>query len=1534
MTQGEVHIFQGMSRDTHQIRQDSKFLWDAHNIRLTNREDNTSLAITNERGTLNTGVTFLGYYVGHCVLGKYLVVFTSNDDSSDTYIYRVEKTEEGFRSVILFYESNGWKEAWVPTHPIETIGVYETNYVQKVYWVDGLNQPRVINIAKPEYIITGTKYEALLSLPSVNFSEQGLTLENPGIINPDTRNPYTDEEWNSFKQGYDAEIGPIYTKESFDFCRKLQLGELVSVYRGEGNGMFSPGTIQYALSYFNKYEQETNIFYTTPLNYISPIGRGGSPEEKVSNFFTIDIKELDPNFDYLRIYSIHRTSIDATPEVKLVEDVLIKDINSIQFVDDGTKGTIIDPTQLLYIGGTELIAGCIAHKDGTLFLGNLQLKPDNIFEDIILEDWNFSEPYITPSIDTVNTDSTYYNYTSSLGSKYSAGFQSGETYRCGIQVQTEDGKWSTPIFLGDTVLNNSIITTGRTRETLAVELNDKDICKTLYNAGGRKIRACVVFPRPYERNVICQGILCPTVYSASGRHSGSIYAMSSWFFRPAIGKANDPKSIYQGALIQYRHNKPLFSAASRGAEIQNMIDSTIDNVSSIDSASYDKYKSYYFVDENIVTFHSPDIEFDTNLQNLDWSNTKLQIVGKANLGAISGDININTSTPAAGVKNVLGFNHVPVGYQTNNLIKVNGGLVSGLFYDSALIKNDYEVAGNKGFMVYPWHRSGSLNNDTNRPTDKGTKSAALSTKVISNLKFFPDNSALPVLEGDTEHGGTIFNYSISTPKLFNAEELILTKLSPSYLTRDVPYMGNMDTLSTSSEPYPFYVGKESEKFDTDIVKLESDSTTTYIDSSSDPVRIKYKSSPHLVFSLLDSSDKIRILPRHASITESLPNYTVPEWQDSGTGERRDGYDGTIYGIGTKSIGGISWLGVGDNEGQYILDFPEKALMSKCYQIYKDVNGHAALKNVEKPEGLILKVLKGHTFLPYDNDTLQTIFPGMNVDDVKDNVYEGSSLYYKIVKDEQSTTTKTYYKLEQATLSTTSNTTYTIDQDTFGSSTDSTAPYLLVANLIREVPADVMFGGTSKEALQQNLWIPASDPIIIPASGSGLSIPYEYGDTWYQRYDCLKTYPFTKEDENQIVEIGSFMCETRVNIDGRYDKNRGQYSNLSMTPQNFNLLNEVYTQKDNFFNYRILDEDYYKQHKYPNQITWSKEKHAGEDVDTWTNITLASTLDMNGELGEVTSIKAWNEFLICFQEDAVNQILFNSRAQIPTTDGVPIEISNGYKVDGSRALSTKVGCSNKWSIAISPMGVYFIDSNTDSLYLFNGQLANLSGSKKMDWWFKEPYADKIWGPMQKNNNGVRTFYDRVWEDIYFVPGDSETQPDALCYSEKLGQFTSLMSYGGTQAMFNYMDEFYSLRGDSEGTKVMLYQNFAGSYNNIFDKLVGWDFSFIANDNPIYTKVFDTTEMRADIFSSDGMLLNTCPITDIEVSNEYQQGSAIINSTNMRKKFRIWRGLLPRNKNTRQRIRNPWAQITLKWDPSKQENKNTRAIVHDISVKYTI
>ena len=104
MYKAEFHIFQGMRRDNHQIKQDSKFLWDAHNIRLTNRDDNTLLSITNEKGTSHPLCTLDGQYVGHCVLNEYLVIFTAiidnNGASTSNWIYRINKNNTEYMHLI------------------------------------------------------------------------------------------------------------------------------------------------------------------------------------------------------------------------------------------------------------------------------------------------------------------------------------------------------------------------------------------------------------------------------------------------------------------------------------------------------------------------------------------------------------------------------------------------------------------------------------------------------------------------------------------------------------------------------------------------------------------------------------------------------------------------------------------------------------------------------------------------------------------------------------------------------------------------------------------------------------------------------------------------------------------------------------------------------------------------------------------------------------------------------------------------------------------------------------------------------------------------------------------------------------------------------------------------------------------------------------------------------------------------------------------------------------------------------------------
>lgn len=1522
----DYHVFQGMSRGNHQIKQDGKFLWDAHNIRITDRGDNTGFSITNEKGDVYLN-SIDNHYLGHCVLGKYLVVFSCIPAGGPVYIYRGHIEGNNFFFIKLFGGSLGYGPYTSTSNPIEAIGVYENELVQKVYWIDGINQPRVINITKPE-------------------------LKGEGIVKG-------------------KNYSHLYPRGSFDFVRRLTLEEDIEVKRKEGSGIFSPGTIQYVFSYFNKYEQETKIFYTTPINYISYLDRGGSPEDKISNSFEIKIKNPDKNFEYVRIYSIHRTSIDAVPTVKIVEDVPVPSTGDVIFVDDGTKGSTVDPTLLLYIGGRELIAGCIAAKDNTLFLGNIKLPDKQItaLKEELQNKGNYSLVDLTlPSVSEDITEMTYYSYKNQLPNGYTAGFKANEKYRLGVQVQTADGEWSEPIHIKDDILNDSFVTNGP-RHSKSIVFDNAGALRDTYKI--KRIRTCVVLPRTYERDIICQGVLCPTVFNVGDRSTESPYAASSWFFRPATNLKDEEHIVTSyGSKIEYRHNKPLFTGNNTGAEVQNMIITNvfkgdgylpISDPHDIDSTNFNRCRPYYFVDENILTFHSPDIEFDDQFSNFDWSGTKLRIIGMAQLGAISGDIDIQTDTPAATTSsNILGFSHHSTGYTTGIDTTVNGGLISQYSYHSGVINSDYTTGTTGAFMVYPWHRSGSLNNDTQRApgTDgkESTRTAVLSKKVISNLKFFKKNVQVWL-------GTSTYESKISTPQLFNNNELGLVKVHLSYLNKDVPYMGNIDSLLTSSDKYPIYVST-------------GELSSNEVQYGNDPVRVKYKSSPHLVFALNDTTDRIKLLPRHQSIKEeSEPNIMLPNWIDidyTGKPEEPKSDDIAYLNFGTFKIADD----VGEKEATYsIISGDDTKLTEGVYAYDFAVNDSyygktgsplvLTLGKCTKNEGSNMLIWKydgnGDAIVKLKNGVTKSKHLGgyLNTDDSdwakvpgeEYYVYIGGDRTFKVKEytypgDAQVQRPFIYHVLEE-TPSSPSKVASSVETNNFivdraglttvqgiSDTENKVPPYLWLAELVRDVSDDIKFGGNSEEALKNNLWIPAGRPVSIGDEATTVSVPFEFGDTWYSRYDCLKTYPFTREDENQIVEIGSFMCETRVNIDGRYDRNRGLTPNLNITPQNFNLFNNVYSQKDNFFNYRILDKDYYKQNIFANQITWSKEKHAGEDIDTWTDITLANTLDMDGNKGKVNSIKEWNGTLLCFQDRALSKINFNDRVQIPVSDGVPVEIANGYKVDGKTPISDTIGCINKWSIVTTPRGVYFIDTTSGSIYLFNGESPiNLSQAKGMDWWVRY-WRNKPWTPEYPGGDpipSIRSFYDSIYEDVYFTVGGTiqsvgfkYDKNEALCYSERLGQFTSFISVGergNNKAMVNFDDKLLFFKFKDEGY-IELCEHGVGNPSK------DWSFSFISNDNPNYTKVFDTIDLKADQYSGS-TLLDSCPVTSIGVSNEYQNAQVDFNDRTMRKKFRIWRGQIPRNSGTMQRIRNPWTMITLS---GKGDGSNS--IIHDVTVHYTI
>ena len=200
-----------------------------------------------------------------------------------------------------------------------------------------------------------------------------------------------------------------------------------------------------------------------------------------------------------------------------------------------------------------------------------------------------------------------------------------------------------------------------------------------------------------------------------------------------------------------------------------------------------------------------------------------------------------------------------------------------------------------------------------------------------------------------------------------------------------------------------------------------------------------------------------------------------------------------------------------------------------------------------------------------------------------------------------------------------------------------SPYYFIAELYKDFSntTDDRYGGHTQAALENNRFIPISQRQVI--NNSSITIIGIQGDTYFQRWDCLKTEPYSEESKNGIVDITSFMVETHTNIEGRYDVRRGLLKNVTTTSENSNLINRVYSNIDDFFSASVLNDKYYLSY-FPNQITWTKTKNLAEDVDTWTNITVANTLDLDGDKGSVRAIRRFNNALVAFQDKGITTYL--------------------------------------------------------------------------------------------------------------------------------------------------------------------------------------------------------------------------------------------------------------------------------------------------------
>lgn len=1479
-------VIKGMQRDLSVSKFNPEFAFENKNLRIAALGDNTLLSLVNEKGTSlceiiwvtspdgDTGETdsfVYGIPIGKAVIDRKLILFTHKINDTTDYpdrIYKLWFDDDMLKGMVLKRGNLGFLE----TNPIETLTSYESESVQKVYWVDGVNQPRVLNVVGEH-----TQTAKVDFLPT--------------------------------------------------FSRTLQ-ADIERQHNGAG--IFNSGTVQYVVTYYEKYGQETNAVYVSPIYYISPTDRGGSPDETNTCSFILNFTGIDTSYQYLRIYSLQKSSENGSPLAHIVADIKISG-SSFSYTDTGTYNQTIDPTILMYLGGVEITASTLTQKDNTLFLGDLTLTGDaftetqisNIktyFESKRSSDGTMADSSIlyfsTKTVD-YPTGNDVYLYRNQLNdsSEEITTFKSGEYYRFGVQFMTAKGQWSQVFYVGD--LKNTIYPIVNISGTVTLAKAAFRMDSELYGYLGSNIvsyRLVYAEMTLADHTVLAQGVVCPTVFNYKQRVKKQPYALSSWFMRPD----NDPNF----------NNWHLYN-------IQDKEINTSSEIQGFDPDS-DEYRIDSKVSENergVVCQAQIDITVErwkTWLYRLSRGTVVVRLLDKSGNTVYTDEYKTNSTS------------HYKV------FSKIKSYLIGALTYQGVQIISDDDLTSSDSTQSYNWGNFLNWFVEDSSYTSTKTLPYSIDGQTFATEKnaanYFVDRSLVTFHSPELESMRDRINNSSIKFRLVglasitaNASQYdISVKNNTGLLSEGANLQvysfdhNNMSSDTSGLKAFPLWCDGKWESQDDDGNFTCSGATTLY------PIYPWHASGslnghPDKTGSQ-EYTDKSSVLEkkvlanlRFSNLTKYVGNSSISSIynMDISSPQIVDSDNVTINKVYDSRLGNLTYYGNYDHLLLHTSKYPVYNIGSASGITSKEV-AEDGMNNID----LTSKVPEtfGSIRIKFKS-TMHAVMKFQNVDEHTDLILPygedvppsdgvaGSTVRYTQLPWDRSRNNYSFYdKVLQ----------------TSGWLSTQLYPFLWVGEYYIDRP-DSWLGGTDDNAIESDKWIPAGDPVAV---GSATYAYGTKGDTYFQRWDCLKTYPYTENDENSVIDVTSFMVESYTNLDGRYDKNRGTTNLLYNRPSNFNLMNRAYTQKDNVFNYSVLDEKF-NLNVYKNQITWSKTKTPSEDVDTWTNITLASVLDLDGDRGKITKLARLNNSLLCFQESGISEIQFNNITAISTKEGVPLEIANSGKVNGKNYISSTIGCTNKWSICEGSGGLYFMDDlRRKIMRLSNKGLESLSDTLGFSSWAYDNISGAYDSWLPADATDFTAQYDNNTSDVYFINKDT-----CLAYNENLGQFTSFYSYQGTLFMANLDDKCIAIapNRDNQQTGNSVYKMWRmhnGEYNNFFGAYDDFYTTVIANQDVESDKIFDTLEFRSDTWNSSGELLPHRTFDTLVTWNEYQRGTSNLSfvlgrPSNLKHKFRIWRANIPRSDtNKMDRMRNPWLYIKL-----AMENPNTnKTVLHDMLVYY--
>lgn len=433
-----------------------------------------------------------------------------------------------------------------------------------------------------------------------------------------------------------------------------------------------------------------------------------------------------------------------------------------------------------------------------------------------------------------------------------------------------------------------------------------------------------------------------------------------------------------------------------------------------------------------------------------------------------------------------------------------------------------------------------------------------------------------------------------------------------------------------------------------------------------------------------------------------------------------------------------------------------------------------------------------------------------------------------------------------------------------------------------------------------------------------------------------------DETQQITEIIAYPTETTIDIKNRNDISLGEWdARWQPRSEEYHKYNQIYSQSSNILIDSDVEHTFRRIKDFETRITASGVKYSNEVIDRWTKMLVNETLDLDGQYGPINGLELFQDNLYTFQDTGIAAIQVNPRIQIPTDDGLGLELGKGQVLSDYKYLTTTSGSINKYGIVSGLRGIYYYDALNkavgrvpDNTSYMLSEAHGLKSFFQNRHIFKTLQTDNpllkkgaLFASDPSNNDIYMTLLMRTPDFIYSVGEVPEKDNFSFTwvYNEAVEGFVDLKTY--KPSIYINKDNKLLLSKDGDN----LYEQYSGNYNEFFGETESSYITLMLNPDVARDKIFTNIFYNSELYLNDVDQPDKT-LTHIHAWNEYQDSGRIPlilgRTKNLRRKFRNWNADIPRD--GRDRIRNPWIFLKLELD----NESNYKMILHDIIVTYIL